>query len=489
METFSPEDILIDNLSFKLNKGSSYIVDRRSVSFFPSTSNVYKPSSGARVLKFSLNGEDNTWLDPQSVRIFFTLSNKDGGNFKKIRPLSSPYCFFRRMRIIAGSQVLEDFDNYNRVHHMFSKMMSQGARRDEANEGFGYRYDDELLTLVNKDGETALTYEVNASNCQGFYNEMTVGFKPLCGLFSQFKYLPLKYMGNLTIELELITNATDCIINPNDFTTAGADGAFPTEDIVNRFTVNEAGDVGKATNTSIDIEISNPRVVCDLCTLDNNLNNEYTKHLLESKGLPITYTTFITQSQNVKGLTDISVPVIRSVSKLVASFITFYKKYDPLVEASRPSTGYEYADKDFCRFYHPHQQHNALDQGIYDKNKDLEFQLQLGSKLYPEYPCNSITQRFYHLRKALNLPVFHQHSLNINFKQYRDRQFIFAFSFEKVPDSSYTGINTRAGQQMLLRVKPAGTTIPADEMPDTMYITMLSEQILEIKDLGLKVYD
>ena len=66
--------------------------------------------------------------------------------------------------------------------------MSQGARRDEANEGFGYRYDDELLTLVNNAGNTALTYEVNAANCQGFYNEMTVGFKPLCGLFSQFKY-------------------------------------------------------------------------------------------------------------------------------------------------------------------------------------------------------------------------------------------------------------------------------------------------------------
>ena len=119
METFAPEDILIDNLSFKLNKGSSYILDRRSVSFFPTTSNVYKPSSGARVLKFSLNGEDNTWLDPQSVRIFFTLNNKDGTNFKRIRPLSSPYSFFRRMRIIAGSQVVEDFDNYNRVHHMF----------------------------------------------------------------------------------------------------------------------------------------------------------------------------------------------------------------------------------------------------------------------------------------------------------------------------------------------------------------------------------
>ena len=69
---------------------------------------------------------------------------------------------------------------------MFSKLMSQGARRDEANEGCGYRYDDELLTLVNNIGSTALTYEVNAYNCQGFYDEMTVGFKPLCGSFSQF---------------------------------------------------------------------------------------------------------------------------------------------------------------------------------------------------------------------------------------------------------------------------------------------------------------
>ena len=116
------------------------------------------------------------------------------------------------MRIIAGNQVVEDFDNYNRVHHMFSKMMSQGARKDGANEGFGYRYDGEVKTLVNNVG-SELIPEVNGVNCLGFKDKMTVGFKPLCGLFSQFKYLPLKYMGNLTIELKLITNATDCIID------------------------------------------------------------------------------------------------------------------------------------------------------------------------------------------------------------------------------------------------------------------------------------
>ena len=198
---------------------------------------------------------------------------------------------------------------------MFSKLMSSGARRDEANEGFGYRYDDELLTLVNNAGNTALTYEVNAANCQGFYIEMTVRCKPLCGLFSQFKYLPLKYMGNLTIELELVTSEIDCIIDPNSYdeSDTGIDAGLR-----NRFTVAVAGDTGKATNTSFDREISNARRICDVCTLDNNLNNEYIKHLLKGKGLPITYTTYITQSQSVKGLTDSSVNVIRSVSKLVA---------------------------------------------------------------------------------------------------------------------------------------------------------------------------
>ena len=117
---------------------------------------------------------------------------------------------------------------------------------------------------------------------------MTVGSKPSYGICSQTKYLPLEYMGNLTIVLELVTNATDCIIDYNDVTTADAIG--------NRFVAN----VNPATeadaefrNTSIDWDINNARVVCDVCTLDNNLNNEYVKHLLEGKGLPITYTTLL----------------------------------------------------------------------------------------------------------------------------------------------------------------------------------------------------
>ena len=55
-------------------------------------------------------------------------------------------------------------------------------------------------------------------------------------------------MGNLTIEFELVTSSTDCIVNPNDFTTAGAGRAFPVADVMDRLPVDVAGDVGKAKN-------------------------------------------------------------------------------------------------------------------------------------------------------------------------------------------------------------------------------------------------
>ena len=108
--------------------------------------------------------------------------------------------------------------------------MSQGARKDEANEGFGYRYDDEVKTLFT-DAGAVLSYEANGTSCPGFKNQMTVGLKPLSGLFSQFTYLPLKYMGNLTIELELVNNDIDCVINPNDNTEANAIGDRFTTDV------------------------------------------------------------------------------------------------------------------------------------------------------------------------------------------------------------------------------------------------------------------
>ena len=73
--TQSSEDQLIDGLSFKLGNSASYITDRKSVTFWPSGSNIYKTTSGTKVIKFQLNSEG--WLDPSTVVINFNLVNND----------------------------------------------------------------------------------------------------------------------------------------------------------------------------------------------------------------------------------------------------------------------------------------------------------------------------------------------------------------------------------------------------------------------------
>ena len=67
------EDQLIDGLSFKLPPGSSYVTDRRKCTFWASGSNIYKPDSGTKVIRFLLTGEDGSWLDPSTIRVQFAL--------------------------------------------------------------------------------------------------------------------------------------------------------------------------------------------------------------------------------------------------------------------------------------------------------------------------------------------------------------------------------------------------------------------------------
>ena len=137
MESFanSVEDRLIDGLSFKLQPGASYITDRRSVSFHPQGSNVYKPSTGTKLIKILLTGD--SWLDPSTFRIMFDVENLETEPTKILRNISGPWSFFRRLRVIVGGQVVEDIDYYNRVHEMMSLLQAKDSRENESVEGFG----------------------------------------------------------------------------------------------------------------------------------------------------------------------------------------------------------------------------------------------------------------------------------------------------------------------------------------------------------------
>ena len=134
----SIEDHLIGGLRFKLRPGASYITNRRSVSYFPQGGNQYSPN-GVKVIRLMLTGD--SWVDPSTIRVMFNLVNTGTNAAQLLYPVSGPWCFFRRLRVLCGGQLLEDIDYYNKVHEMFHLFQSSAVRENDSSEGFlGYEY-------------------------------------------------------------------------------------------------------------------------------------------------------------------------------------------------------------------------------------------------------------------------------------------------------------------------------------------------------------
>ena len=414
----STDDYLIDGLSFKLAQGASYVTNRRSVSFFPSGSDTYAPTSGTKVIKIRLNGTD--WLDPSTVKTMFTLTNPTVTGAADMHFLSGPHAFFRRLRVVCGGQIVEDIDDYNRVCEMFNVLQSKSVRENDEIEGTG-----------RWDGGAAETLPVGTSR--------RIGMKLCSGLLNQSKMLPVRYCP-IELELEL---------------------------------VNAVGDPQKG---AIGWSISDVQCKCDLVTLDNGLENSYSEHVLSGKALPINYSTYISQSQVVTDST-FNINVSRAVTRLKSIFMSMEGEHGP-------TAGRGTVLKSFNNFWHPMK----ILSGTYDSTKELDIQVQIGSKLYPEYPIRSTAEAFSQLRKTMGIHQSPFHSLDLKGAEYREYKFIAAVDTEKVLEAGFTGLNTRAGDMMTIKVKPASTGMGT--LAPTKFFTVLhSDCILEVKDSGVTVFD
>ena len=64
------EDKLIDGISFKMQPGASYVIERKSVTYRPQGSNVYTTTAGTKLIRILLTGDN--WLDPSTLRIILS---------------------------------------------------------------------------------------------------------------------------------------------------------------------------------------------------------------------------------------------------------------------------------------------------------------------------------------------------------------------------------------------------------------------------------
>ena len=431
--TNSAEEVLIDSLSFKLPSSGQYVTDRRSCTFHTEGSNSYSANAGTKVIRFRLAGDQ--WLDPSTLRIMFDVVNSDADPAtKKLRPIGRAHAFFRRLRVSVRGQIIEDIDNYNRVCELFHILQTPASRENDAIEQFGYNKD---IADLNT---TALL--------PGITNYQTVMFQPLCGIFQQTKYLPLRY-APLEIELEL------------------ADVADP---IVSTF-----GASFTDANTSTSWKIENCMVKVDLCTLDNALDNSYVSHFMGGKTINIVFNTFISTLQTVVSA-ETQINVSRSLSKMKSVFVTL----DKVFEGTR-ATHY---NKVWNNFWSPNAGKGTTATLTHTQERFHHFQLQIGAKLFPEYPIKTHAEAFYSLRKALGIHANNLHSIDIDGNEYRNNKFIVGIDTEKLLGLSFTGMNTR-NNLMTVHLKSQVDDYKADRM----HIILLSEQILELGDTGCLVYD
>ena len=127
--------------------------------------------------------------------------------------------------------------------------------------------------------------------------------------------------------------------------------------------------------------------------------------------------------------------------------------------------------------------------GVYDSEKEMEIQVQIGSKLYPEYPIRSVSESFSQLKKTMGIHTSPFHSLNMDGAQYREYKFISAIDTEKVLDAGFTGLNTRAGDLMTVKVKPIDSVGMGTNKPNKFFTVLHSDNIMEIKDSGVTIFD
>ena len=324
------EDRLIDGLHFGSRNTASYVTARRAATFHPSSASSWKPS-GVRLMRFNL-ADQAGWLDGSTLRLAFTISNtrKDGS----ITPVvDSPASLLRRVRVIAnGSAVVEDVEEYGRVYQMFAEMLPAQKRFTNISDGWVATY---ATASLNAPFATDPIPE-------GGSREVVVTL--LSSFLSQGKMIPLSLLP-ISIECEL-------------------------------------DDVNAAFDGELNLwEITRPRLLGDVCDLDQALANSYAKHILDGKSLPMyMHGLYSVKAAVPSGSSLFSLPIARGFTRLSTVYVSFWDG----------ATG-KWAN----RFAHP------TAEGLNVEAADtMSWNLTLGSDRWPTFDTTSTQESFYRLRLA-----------------------------------------------------------------------------------------
>ena len=171
---------------------------------------------------------------------------------------------------------------------------------------------------------------------------VTLQMPLLSGLMNCGKYLPLRFLQGLSIELVLVSHHKDAALMTQDF-------------------------YGATTLTEPEWTITEPVIKCQVVTIDNELENGFVQRLLDGKSMPFHYTSFITQVANAGNTPNPSVSITRAFTRLKAAYISLFKRtyihnpFGTTLEEKYRGEECEHLGnvKEATMFYHPQYLYNG----------------------------------------------------------------------------------------------------------------------------------
>ena len=271
-----------------------------------------------------------------------------------------------------------------------------------------------------------------------------LNFAPLLGVMQCGKYLPIRLSGGMQLELT-IADAADA--------------------------------VAAGSSTSYDIQEMSLR--CAVAKLDSALESSFSQMMMSNRALTLRLNTYHTQSQALPaGNSEMSVSLVRAFSRLNALFVSF---------AGSSAADTPAANKhQVVSFLNPGA-FNVGSGGTHDEAL-LSWDVQLGSLKFPESPATSIPETFSLLRQATAIHDESIRTLNITPQSFSTNGYVIGVPLQNVPGAPFNGLNTRSGDLISIRAKNLATDNTVNAA-GRIYVTMITEQLVEIREGSVAILD
>ena len=187
--------------------------------------------------------------------------------------------------------------------------------------------------------------------------------------------------------------------------------------------------------------MNNLHLQCSQVILDSSVSNAMKSMLASGRSLTIALQSVFTQAHVLPtNSTSAQISMVRALSKLGMAFVTYTSSID--ARKNHEVTG----------FANPSHQVGVGNTDYSHREFTLSTQMQLDFFLYPETPMDSLGEHWTKLQEAAATYDQKLVTLSITPGMYRDNGFVTGINFMRAPGSWSSGLNTRTGSLLTLKL-------------------------------------